>query len=89
MKESEQTDLVRQGLTEHTAQSKNSHSKVERKSTHIHHWLCKLKIHVHVLLWLDFMFQGSKFRSGTHTFPCTLFLYEGRTKSHQQQFFVK
>jgi len=37
MKESEQTDLVRQGLTEHTAQSKNSHSKVERKSTHIHH----------------------------------------------------
>ena len=30
---SEQTDSVRQGLTEHTAQSKTSHSKVERNST--------------------------------------------------------
>jgi hypothetical protein len=30
-------------------------------------------MHVHVLLWLDLMFQGSIFRSGTHTF--LLFLY--------------
>ena len=30
-------------------------------------------MHVHVQLWLDFMSEGSKFRSGTHTYP--LFLY--------------
>jgi len=27
-----------------------------------------MKSHVHVHLWLDFMSQGSKFRSDTHTF---------------------
>ena len=35
-------------------------------------------MHVHVLLWLDFMFQGSKFRSRTHTHThphCTRSLY--------------
>jgi hypothetical protein len=34
---SEQTDRVRQGLTEHTAQSKTSHSKAERNSTQQQH----------------------------------------------------
>jgi hypothetical protein len=67
MTQSEQTDRARQGLTEHTAQSKTSLSKVERNSTHTHHWLWKLKMNVHVLLWLELMYQGSKFRSGTHT----------------------
>ena len=70
---SEQMDRVRRGLTEHTAQSKTSHSKVERNSTHMHHWLWKLKMHVHVLLWLDFMFQRSKFGSDTLTFPLHTF----------------
>ena len=72
-KVSEQTDHVRQGLTEHTAQSKTSHSKAQRNSTHIHYWLWKLKMRVHVQLWLDFIFQGSKFRPGTHTFPLVLY----------------
>ena len=33
-KETDQTDLVRQGLTQHTAQSKTSHSKVEIPPTY-------------------------------------------------------
>jgi hypothetical protein len=52
-----------------TAQSKTSHSKVERNWTHVNHCLWKLKMHVHVLLWLDLMFQRSIIRSGTHTVP--------------------
>jgi hypothetical protein len=75
MKLSEQTDRVRQGLTEHTARSKTSHSKIERSSNQIQHSLRKLKTHVRVMLWLDLMFQGSIFRSGTHThshFPYTM-----------------
>jgi len=69
MKLTEHIDRVRQGLTEHTAQSKTSHSKVQRNPTHIYHWLWKLKMHVRALLCLELMYQRSKFRSGTHTLP--------------------
>jgi hypothetical protein len=78
MKLTQHIDRVREGLTEHTVQSKTSHSKVERNPTHIHHWLWKLKMQVRVLLWLELMYQGSKFRSDTHThtpkahFSCTM-----------------
>jgi len=76
MKLSEQNDHVRQVLTEHTAQSKTSHSKVERNSIHIHHWLWKLQMHVRVLLSFELMYQGSKLRSGTHTLPKHTFLIQ-------------
>ena len=72
MKLTQHIDRVREGLTEHTVQSKTSHSKVERNPTHIHHWLWKLKMHVRVLLWLELMYQGGKFRSDTHTHTHTL-----------------
>ena len=40
-----------------------------------------------IILWMFEVFQGVRFILSTK--PYSILLYEGRTESHEQQFFVK